>query len=331
MSIIYGIDDRGVTAIELRHLRYFQVLAETLNFTRAAERAHVTQSTLSHQIKQLEDQIGTRLFDRIGKRVVITESGEVFLAFISRALKEVDQGLGALKRDPNAMTGVIRVGATHTFCLQFIPICVATFVGRYAGVKVIVEELAADAIAAGLKGGSLDLGITYRPNGPNDLLFEPLYNEELMLVVASEHPFARRKRLRMVELHHQRLVLLPEAFATRQLLEECFAACGAEPLVVAEMNTLAPMLGLVERTSIATIVARNAVAPSRALHVIPLENPTPIRTPGMLMQRQPTQSSPVKSFAAIVRKIAVDSSRRTKGRTPRSAVQAVPFAGRLRD
>ena len=331
MPIIYNIDDRGVTAVELRHLRYFQVLAETLNFTRAAERAHVTQSTLSHQIKQLEEQIGTRLFDRIGKRVVITESGEVFLAFIARALKEVDQGLGALKRDPNALTGVIRVGATHTFCLQFIPICVATFVGRYTGVKVIVEELAADAIAAGLKGGSLDLGITYRPSGPGDLLFEPLYNEELMLVVGSEHPFAKRKRLRMVELHHQRLVLLPEAFATRQLLEECFTACGAEPLVVAEMNTLAPMLGLVERTSIATIVARNAVVPSRALHVIPLENPTPIRTPGMLMQRQPTQSSAVKSFAAIVRKIAVDSSRRTRGRTPRSAVQAVPFAGKLRD
>jgi LysR family transcriptional regulator, cyn operon transcriptional activator len=250
--------------------------------------------------------------------VVITESGEVFLGFISRALKEVDQGLGALKHDPKQLTGEIRIGATHTFSLQFIPSCVATFVERYPGVRVIVEELASDAIAAGLKGGSLDLGITYRPNGPNDLLFEPLYNEELMLVVAAQHPFAKRKRLRMVELHRQRMVLLPRAFATRQLLDECFTACGAEPLVVAEMNTIAPMLGLVERTGIAAIVARNAVIPARQLHLIPLESPTPIRTPGMLMQRQPTQGSPVKTFAAIVRKIAVDSARRPRTRPARS-------------
>ena len=270
----------------------------------------MTQSTLSHQIKQLEDELGTRLFDRIGKRVHITESGEVFLAFVARALKEVDQGLGALRQDPNALSGQIRIGATHTFSLQFIPSCVATFVERFPGVRVCVDELASDAIASGLKQGRLDLGITYRPDGPANLLFEPLYNEELMLVVAHSHPFAQRRRLRMVELHRQRMVLLPKAFATRQLLDECFAACGAEPLVVAEMNTIAPMLGLVERTAIAAIAARNAVIPARPLHVIPLESPTPIRTPGMLMQRQPSQDSPVTAFASIVRKIAVDSARR---------------------
>ena len=245
--------------------------------------------------------------------MAITESGELFLAFTARALREVDQGIGALKRDPRELSGQIRIGATHTFSLQFIPICVATFVERHPGVKVIVEELASDAIAAGLKAGNLDLGITYRPNGSSDLLFEPLYNEELMLVVAADHPFAKRRRVRMVELHRQRMVLLPPAFTTRQLLDECFTACGAEPLVVAEMNTIAPMLGLVERTAIAAIVARNAVIPARHLHVIALESPTPVRTPGMLMQRQPTQGSAIKGFAAIVRKIAVDAGAQYRG------------------
>ncbi len=300
--------------MELRHLRYFAVLAETLNFTRAAERAHVTQSTLSHQIKQLEEQVGLRLFDRIGKRVVITESGEVFLAFIMRALKEVDQGLGALKRDPEALTGLVRVGATHTFNIQFIPACVATFLGHYPAVKLNVDELAADAIDAGLKSGSLDLGIAYRPVGPSGLRFEPLYNEELVLVVSPAHPFADRKRIRMVELHRQKLVLLPQVFTTRQMLDECFNACGAEPLIVAEMNTIAPMLGLVEHTTIAAIVSRNAILPARALQAIPLENPTPIRTPGMLWKEDAVRSPLVKSFAAIVRKIALESTRRPHAR-----------------
>jgi len=322
MFIIYAVDCCREAPIELRHLRYFAVLAETLNFTRAAERAHVTQSTLSHQIKQLEEQIGSKLFDRIGKRVVMTESGEVFLAFIQRALKEVDQGLGALKRDPNALSGVVRVGTTQTFNLQFIPACVATFLARYPTVKVLVEELSANQIDAGLKSGGLDLGITYRPIGPSDLRFEPLYNEELVLVVSAAHPFADRKRIRMVELHHQPLVLLPQAFTTRQLLDECFNACAAEPRIVAEMSAIAPMVGLVERTAIGTIVSRSAILPGHDLRAIPIESPTPIRTPGMLWKEDAVQSTLVKSFAAIVRKIALDSARRTRVRSGRHAGSA---------
>ena len=107
--------------MELRHLRYFVALAECLNFTRAAERVHVTQSTLSHQIKQLEDEVGRALFERIGKRVVMTEPGEVFLEYASKALREVDQGLGALKQDAAALAGEVRIGATHTFNLELIP------------------------------------------------------------------------------------------------------------------------------------------------------------------------------------------------------------------
>src|SRR6476661_1284663 len=76
-------------SMELRHLRYFVAVAEHLSFTRAAARVHVTQSTLSHQIRQLEDELGHVLFDRIGKRVMLTEAGETFLGYASRALREV--------------------------------------------------------------------------------------------------------------------------------------------------------------------------------------------------------------------------------------------------
>jgi LysR family cyn operon transcriptional activator len=301
----------GGTALELRHLRYFACLTETLNFTRAAERVHVTQSTLSHQIRQMEKELGLQLFDRVGKRVMVTESGELFLTYVLRSLKELDQGLSALKQDPSKVSGVIRVGATHTFNLEFIPACVATFLGRYPTVKVTVEELAADAIDSALDKGTLDVGIAYRPASPSELRFEPLYNEEMVLVVSDQHPLSQRKRLRMVELHHQALVLLPATFATRQMLNECFNACGAEPVVAAEMNTIAPMLGLVARTTIAAIVSRDAILPARGLKVIPIESPTPIRIPGLIWKRGITQSAPLRAFAAIVRKVAIERSRRS--------------------
>lgn len=298
--------------MELRHLRYFIALAGSLNFTRAAERVHVTQSTLSHQIRQLEDEVGQPLFDRVGKRVIMTEAGGVFLAYATRALREIDQGLGELKTSPVSMSGVVRIGATHTFNLGFIPECIAVFLSRNATVKVVVEELSADAIATRLDAGELDLGVAYRPELRSDLRFEPLFNEELVLVVANSHALAKRKRIRMIELHREPLVLLPQSFSTRRLLDECFAAAGAEPNVVAEMNTIAAMLGVVARIQVGAIVAANALGQTTGLSVVPMENPTPLRTPGLLFKDDGPQTRAVRAFAALLRKTAMASTSRPK-------------------
>ena len=98
--------------MELRHLRHLVALAESLNFTRAAERVHVTQSTLSHQIRKLEDEIGHVLFDRATNHVALTDDGELILAFAIKALHEVDLGLGALKRGSGEMACRLRPTAT---------------------------------------------------------------------------------------------------------------------------------------------------------------------------------------------------------------------------
>lgn len=294
--------------MELRHLKYFAALAGALSFTRAALALHVTQSTLSHQIRQLEDELGVKLFDRVAKRVTLTEAGDTFLVFAQRALKDIDQGIGALKESAGNLTGSVRVGATHSFNLGFIPECISTFMLRYPTVHMTVLELTADNIVDKVSSGELDLGITYRPAGFSDLVFEPLYNEEMVLVVGKNHPFYKRKRMRLVELHQQPIALLPKEFSTRALLEECFLACGAEPLIVAEMNTIGPTLSLVEKTNIATIVAQSVMPESISLRAILIENPTPIRTPGILRRKNDRSSKEVLSFSSIVRKIGFEST-----------------------
>ena len=122
--------------MELRHLRYFVAVAESLSFTRAAERVHVTQSTLSHQIRQLEDEVGQVLFDRLGKKVFMTEAGQLFLAHAQRALREVDAGLALLRPEAGGLSGQLRIGATHTFNIGLIPECVALFLARHPTVKL---------------------------------------------------------------------------------------------------------------------------------------------------------------------------------------------------
>lgn len=295
--------------MELRHLRYFIALAGSLSFTKAADRVHVTQSTLSHQIKQLEDEVGRPLFDRTGKRVALTEAGRAFAGHAMRALQEIDQGLGSLKAFDAELTGQLRIGATHTFNLRVIPSCMAAFMSLHPTVQITVYELPADAINERLRQGELDLGISYQPRESIQLDFEPLFDEEMKLVVGKSHPFAARKRVRMAELNRQRMVLLPSGSATRSMLDEYFRHSGAQPTVVAEMNTIAPMLGLVSRTDVAAIVVENAIPSSDDLRAIALEGPTPVRTPGILWRRDGERTQQARAFAAIVRKQASSPGR----------------------
>jgi LysR family transcriptional regulator, cyn operon transcriptional activator len=291
--------------MELRHLRYFAALAEELNFTRAAEQVHITQSTLSHQIKQLETEIGHRLFDRIGKRVVITEAGEEFLAKVKRALSELDDGLRALRGSGRQLSGDLRVGVTHTFNVSLIPSCIEAFARRHPSVRIAVHELSADAVVRGVEMQDFDIGIAYRPRNASAIAFEPLCNDEMALVVSPGHPLAARKRIRMVELHRLSLVLSTADTTTRQMLEEWFRSVGAEPVVVVEMNPIAPVLALVRRLEVAAVISRQAMAGIDDLRVIPIENPTPTRTPGLLWNRSQQPTAAAKSFAAIARHAVV--------------------------
>lgn len=294
--------------MELRHLRYFDAIAETLNFTRAAERLHVTQSTLSHQIKQLEEELGTPLFDRSGKHVRMTEAGEILRSHMTPALEQIDLGLQALRAPGEAVTVSIRLGTTPSFNTQMVPTCVATLLKSYPGIQMTVEELAAGQILKRLRSGHLDMAVSYPPGEGSDLWFEPLYNEELRLVVGTGHPLARRRRVRMVELHNVRMVLLPSQFLTRKLVDDCFATAGAKPTVVAHLNSVAPMIELIRQTDLAGIIAESAVSQSADLRVIPLEDPTPIRTPGLLWPKGATRSPVLKHFAEIIRRAAGEAA-----------------------
>src|SRR3546814_13758274 len=113
--------------MERRHVRYFDAVAETLNFARAAERLHVTQSTLSHQIRQLEDELSVELFDRSSKKVRMTEAGEILRSHLTPALGQIDRAVQALRGNAETLTGRIRLGTTPSFNTRMVPLCVSTF------------------------------------------------------------------------------------------------------------------------------------------------------------------------------------------------------------
>lgn len=295
--------------MELRHLRYFLALAERLNFTQAAAQVHVTQSTLSHQISQLEEELGQRLFDRSDRRVTITAAGELFLAKAINALAEIDSGIALLNNLKKDLQGHLRIGTTPTLNMEFVPHCIALFTQHHQSMHVLVEEDTADELIAGLRDDRLDAVLAYGPLAHEDIVFEGLYTEEMVLVVGERHPFASRRRVRVAELHRRELALPPRKFTTRRQIDEAFKAAGAEPFVAIEMVSLAGILALVERTTMAAIVSRSAWRGREGLRAIPLEAPTLTRTPGLVWIDGRARSPAVAAFAAIVRGVAKSSAR----------------------
>jgi LysR family cyn operon transcriptional activator len=288
--------------VELRHLRYFAALASRLNFTQAAAAMHVTQSTLSQQINQLEDELGKRLLNRNTRTVTLTDAGEEFLLYATKALRDLDDGVRRLKSRHHEIVGGLRIGAAHTFNLRIIPTCLSQLLRDHPNITASIEELPAASIEQKVLAEEIDLGIAYLPADSKYLRFEALYSEEMLVVVSKRHPWAGRKRIRMIELDGAKLVLTTKQFLTRQMLDGWLHSVGAEPTIVVEMNATAPMLRLVRETNIATIVSEQALFDADDLKAISIEDPTPIRNPGLLFKRGIVQSPAAKAFAAIVRR-----------------------------
>jgi LysR family cyn operon transcriptional activator len=206
------------------------------------------------------------------------------------------------------MTGVVRIGTTHNFNMRIMPRCISLFVAQFPLVRVEVTEMAANDIVSSLLRNGLDLGVTYKHADAPTLRFEALFTEEMMLAVSTHHPFAKRRFVRMSELHRQKMVLLPHPFSTRLLLEENFRLANATPIVVAEMNAIAPTLELVSNTDIATIVSQYAVR-REDVRMIPLESPTPTRTPGLLWRMDESRSEAARALASTVRSVSTEEGR----------------------
>ncbi|HSV36217.1 MAG TPA: transcriptional regulator CynR [Ramlibacter sp.] len=288
--------------IKYRQLQYFLAVAESLHFSKAAEKLFVTQPTLSHQLAELESQIGTPLFDRLGKAVRLTQAGEIFRAYARRSLDEIEAGCNALAELEGLQSGALSIGVAQSFVHRLMPPIVSEFLARYPAVRLHVDEMTAQDIERRLAEGVLDLGIAFAPTVLEDTELEPILQERLVFVASRGHALADRPQLRLAELEGVALVLLRREYSTRRLIDEYFAKEGIQPKVACETNTIDLMRGLAgASSSLAAILPESAVEKLPHLCVVPLVDPVPVRTSALLWSRHKFRGLAARTFAQIVR------------------------------
>ena len=294
----------NLALIELRHLRYFLAVAEAAHFTQAAKKLHITQPTLSHQIRKLEGQLNLALFDRVGRRVKLTAAGEILLPRARKVLRELEEAQAALNELHGLKRGLLKVGMVQTVNACVIPEIIARFGAEHSGIRIACAEMAVADIESDLESGKLDLGISFLPPCRKSLTGEKLFSEELVAVVAADHKLANRPRLKMSDLKSQPLALLSPRYCTRQLIDSALADAGVEPELKVEMNSVASILSTVRRTGLISLLPSLALCQrDQGLKAIALSDPTPMRTIGLVWLRGSDRCGASLAFCRVTESV----------------------------
>lgn len=224
--------------MEVRQLQTFCALAEELNFTRTAERVHTVQSNVTSQIKALEAELGSPLFDRLAKRVVLTEAGRRFRPYAEKALAAMEQGLQAVKFGTEA-AGPLHIYAPESVLTYRLPEVLKVFRKRYPKVEIIFRPETDNSLAEELESGRIDLAISMSDSVNGEHLSSiPLGREDVYLFATPDHPLTKAKKVYPTDLLDQTLLLTEAGCGYRKKLDMQLGAVNVRPQHITEFSSV---------------------------------------------------------------------------------------------
>lgn len=257
--------------MELRQLKYFIRSADLQNFTEAARQLFISQSTLSQQIKQLEDELGIPLFDRIGKRVRLTEAGLRFLPFARQSLRDAENGRLVINDLKGLKTGDIHIGVTYGLSSLLTPVLI-DFSATYPHIKLVVDFGTSQELLDKLRSAKVDFLLSFLDvKNHESFISKRLYDSQLTLVTHNTSPYASYSSIALKDLETIPLVLPALGFHTRQFLNEALARQQVMPNIKMELNDINTLLQLVETGNWSTIMTIAAVSARHSLKTIPIK------------------------------------------------------------
>jgi LysR family cyn operon transcriptional activator len=245
--------------MELRHLRYFLAVAEAGSFSRAADRLGISQPTLSQQMRDLEAGLRVSLFQRRGKRILLTSAGLIFQEHAHAILRQFESFLQELSSEPQQLRGALHLGVVPILNVPLVPHLLGLFAAKHPGISIIVDEISSTKIETALEEGRMDVGLGFVTRYSPNLRYERLCTDEFALVVSEEHAWSKRRKVPFAELHQQRLLQLTDSFVMRHMTDEICRKHQVRPRTVAEISSIETLL-----RSLATLKAA-ALMPKIAL------------------------------------------------------------------
>jgi LysR family hydrogen peroxide-inducible transcriptional activator len=282
--------------VEFHQLRYFCAVAKAGSFTRAAQQQHVSQPSLSQQLRKLEDELGVTLFDRMGRAVRLTRSGDVLLPRAESILRQVAAATLEGQEAARGYQGRLVVGAIPTVTLSFLPSRLASFAQECPRVQVSAVEGMTNELVIQIEDGAIDLAFLALPISARNCVSRELFREPLYLVVSENHALASSGRIHLRKVENDPFLLLTEGHCFR---EDGLSACARarfKPNVVFEGRQFKTVLEMVAEGMGVSILPEMAAIPTAGCRFIPLEDDGAYRSVGIVQLKKQFPSSVRSAF-----------------------------------
>jgi len=288
--------------MNIRDLLYVVAVADLRHFGRAAERCHVSQPTLSMQIRKVEDYLGVEIFERAGRRVLVTTAGEQIIERARVLLRDYEELQLTAKRLKDPSAGQYRLGAFPTLAPYLLPRIVPSIHAAFPRMRLLLLEEKTEQLLLRLRRGQLDLALLALPVAGEDLECAPLLEEPFLLATEPGHPLAARGSVSVENLLDHPLLLLDEGHCLREQALEFCKLNALEESQEFRATSLPTLLQMVSTGLGITLVPEMATrgAPE-SLRFVPFDAPAPHRRIGLVWRRGAGQPGFFQSVADLIR------------------------------
>jgi LysR family hydrogen peroxide-inducible transcriptional activator len=287
--------------MELHQLRYFCAVAETGSFSRAAEQSHISQPSLSQQILKLENELGARLFDRLGRSVRLTDLGKAFLPRARAVLRELEAARGDVVERKDAVSGTVSIGAIPTVAPFLLPPLLTSYWRKYPQVHLNVVEEITPVLLERLRAGSIDVAILALPIRGHEFEAFPIVTERLFAALPKKHKLASRTSLSLKDLRSAPFLLLRDGHCFR---DTAVAACDRarlHPRIVFESGQFSSLLSMVRAGMGVSLVPEMAIDKKAGCRYVQIADEQAARTIGAVVLRGRSLTRAHSSFLSLVR------------------------------
>jgi LysR family transcriptional regulator for metE and metH len=298
--------------LEIRHLRLVSAVADCGSLTRAGDRLHLTQSALSHQLRDIESRLGAALFLRVGKRLVLTPAGERLLASAREVLARLQQTEHDIRQMGRDRAGVLRLTTECYTCYHWLPPLLTKYRRKFPRVEVRIDVDATRQPVETLLAGKVDVALMSTPVRDRRLTATPIFDDELIVIAATTHPFAKKTHVKLADMHGETLLLYPPKEESL-VLNQVLLPNGAVPARIDEVQLTEAIIELVKAGLGISVIARWAVEPivkSGALVARPLTARGLHRRWSAVMPKDLAKTDFVREFVELLKEHAPSQSAR---------------------
>src|SRR2546428_8106159 len=291
--------------LEIRHLRYFLAVAEAGSFSHAADRLGISQPSVSQQMRDLETGLRVPLFQRRGKRILLTPRGLIFQEHARSVLRQLENFMQELNSEPGQLRGALHLGVVPVLNVPLVPNLLGLFTADHPAISVIVEEISSTEIETALEEGRMDVGLGFLTRHSPNLRYERLCTDEFALIVSESHPWSKRRMIPLTELHQQRVLQLPDSFVMRRMTDALCRNHQVRPRMIAEINAIETLLRSLAPLQAAALMPKIALRGREGLKLkaIRLKGKKLGLDIGLLRLSDSSANSAVAAFTSLAPKV----------------------------